>query len=698
MNIIFLEKENLYTSTLSEIKSKDYSLFFSSSKFGLLYIIDEKGSLMGYIDHNLYKTKKDYEIKKFEKIIFLEDVAYINIEHLFNKNLELNSIPVVDDNNVLHGVYVRDFSEELSSNERVMNVIALSVLPAFINEVNQYLKEQSIYSLSIIANDEDFSSISNLLDNCIEIRHFYISNINKTTLVLDLQYSKSYREHLKRLIPCEVMTLENLLTLVLLPLTIDFVKQKGASIYFIEGLLKEKLKYADEKWPQLFKKLTLQKAISNDELLTDFFNGNTNYVKWAKNPNSGMLGGDEVCTNGIHLLMSNNLNQDINKLDEPHLILYGPCFVYGACIPHNYSLDNQLQDLLPNYQILNNGVKNGHSLLNDLLYILNTDITNGDILVDINIFLQAEMQVIKEKETLYIFSEYFNENSNIHCKFLDNTFHANIQVTSLAAHYIKSIVQKKTREFPVPKKNRYLYENNKIAKIDTNTILGKSLMGSYIDYLKKNKRITHKGQIIGSVILTANPITKGHEYLINIAKSKCDILYVFIVEENSFEFTTTERLNLVKTVIKNPDIIVLTTGNLMTAKYTFPAYYQQNHSESKTSIPHMSDIHFHIFGGVVAPLLQITKRYVGSEIKDSVTDYYNQKLISTLPKYGIDVEVVKRLKVEGQNISASKVRDLIRNGNYKLLSKFLSPDILEYIKKSRHRKDYNLNIKGLDLE
>ena len=93
-----------------------------------------------------------------------------------------------------------------------------------------------------------------------------------------------------------------------------------------------------------------------------------------------------------------------------------------------------------------------------------------------------------------------------------------------------------------------------------------------IDYLKKNKRIVHKGQIIGSVILTANPITKGHEYLINIAKSKCDILYVFVVEDNSFEFTTTERFNLVKTVIKNPDIIVLTTGNLMTAKYTFPAY------------------------------------------------------------------------------------------------------------------------------
>lgn len=48
MNIIFLEKENLYISTLSEIsRSKDYSLFFSSSKFGLVYILDEKDSLMG---------------------------------------------------------------------------------------------------------------------------------------------------------------------------------------------------------------------------------------------------------------------------------------------------------------------------------------------------------------------------------------------------------------------------------------------------------------------------------------------------------------------------------------------------------------------------------------------------------------------------------------------------------------------------
>lgn len=270
------------------------------------------------------------------------------------------------------------------------------------------------------------------------------------------------------------------------------------------------------------------------------------------------------------------------------------------------------------------------------------------------------------------------------CQFLDNTFHANINVTNILSKFIKSLIPNDNKSHFSSTSSRYFYETNKIADIDSSSILGKSLMGSYIDYVKSYKREIHEGQIVGSVILTANPITKGHEYLIKVAKSKCDILYVFIVEENSFDFTTTERLNLVRSVVDDPDIIVLTTGKVMTARYTFPDYYQKEHTCTDITLNPMSDLHFYLFGSIVAPILRISKRYVGEEIKGSVTDYYNNKLLSTLPLYGIDVEVIPRLcSLDGKAVSASKVRNLIIKQDVQALSAVLSSTVLEYVIETR---------------
>lgn len=687
MNIIYVKKEFLYLIGKHTLIDTNLAVFFSSSKYSLVYINDEEGHLCGFIDHRLYKNIQVYNriiYQPFTEILVEGQYLTNMVDKIFENNPNLDAIPVVDEKRNLVGAYIKTVSDELGANERVINTIALSILPAFVEELISYLSQIDISKLYIIASDEDYNELESLLMSVIDIKRYnneYISS--EHCIVIDMLYSKSYRKTLSLSIQVDIITLELLLSYVLLPIAIDYVNKKGGKLLFVEGPLKERIVASKHKWPQLYRNLTLPEAVNDKTLLRLFCNEDPNIINWANDTTEGILAGDEVCTNGIHLLMSENLNIDIREENKRCVYLFGPCFTYGACVPNEYRLSSILQHLYPDWRIINNGVKNGRSILNDILYILNTPIKEEDILIDINVFSSKIKTLICNYEPIYDFNDYLNKNINERCQFLDNTFHANAEVTNIAASYLSTLIPD-INCFNGFACQNYLQETNKISKINTPNILGKSLMNSYIEYLNLHKRNVADSQVVGSVILTANPITKGHEHLIRIARSRCDLLYVFIVEEDSFEFSTSERNDLVRSVVSDNNIVILSTGKVMTAKYTFPDYYNKSHTKEDIHINQMSDLHFYLFGSVVAPILGITKRFVGEEVSGSITDYYNKKLQSILPSYKIDVEIIPRYcEKSGSIISASKVREMISKQDFSSLSQSLSPWVLQYIEKTR---------------
>lgn len=687
MNIIYEKKEFLYVVEKHMLNGIDLSVFFSSSKSSLVYISDEKGHLCGYIDHAFYKKQygSNHILYQPFKVIIVDGYYLTNmVDYLFKHNPNLNAVPVVDENYTLIGAYVKTVPEELRANERVMNTIALSILPSFVFELKHYLTTKGISKLYIISSDEDYKKIVSILTSIIDIQRYKNEDdLLEHSMLIDMLYSKSYRNSLYSSIGNKIISLENLLAHVLLPIAIEYVNNKRGKLLFVEGPLKEYINESKKKWPQLYGNLSLPESINDNRILSLFCNEDPYLIEWSRNSTLGILAGDEVCTNGIHLLMSENSNLDVSEEKHSCVYLFGPCFSYGACVPCEYRISSILQRLCPKYRIINNGVKNGRSILNDILYILDTPIKESDILIDINAFSSAIKESICNYESIYDFNEYFNKNINERCQFLDNTFHANMEVNKIAAQYLSTIIPNVKCVNSVATQT-YLQENKKISKIDTSNILGKSLMNSYIDYLNLHKRQISDNQIVGSVILTANPITRGHEQLIKIAKSRCDLLYIFIVEEDSFEFSSSERIDLVRSVISDNNIVILSTGKVMTAKYTFPDYYQKSHTKAEMNINQMSNLHFYLFGSIVAPILGITKRFVGEEISGSVTDSYNKKLQSILPLYGIDVEIIPRYcDCRGFAISASKVRDMISKQNFVGLSDILSPYVRDYIEKTR---------------
>lgn len=183
---------------------------------------------------------------------------------------------------------------------------------------------------------------------------------------------------------------------------------------------------------------------------------------------------------------------------------------------------------------------------------------------------------------------------------------------------------------------------------------------------------------VGGIVVNCNPFTFGHQFLIETAAAQCDMLYVFVVEEDRSVFPFSDRLELVRAGTAHlPNVEVLPSGEFMISARTFPEYFQKG-SLQETTIDPSEDVM--IFGKYVAPALGITKRLVGEEPLDRVTLQYNQAMARILPGYGIEFEIIPR-KEEGEMvISASRVRRLLEVGDLDAISKLVPETTLSYLK------------------
>ena len=71
-----------------------------------------------------------------------------------------------------------------------------------------------------------------------------------------------------------------------------------------------------------------------------------------------------------------------------------------------------------------------------------------------------------------------------------------------------------------------------------------------------------------------------------------------------------------------------------------------------------------LFGEYIVPALGITRRFVGEEPSDLVTRQYNDSMRQILPHYGVKVVEIPRMQLNGEVISASKVRKAMKQGDW----------------------------------
>ncbi len=201
------------------------------------------------------------------------------------------------------------------------------------------------------------------------------------------------------------------------------------------------------------------------------------------------------------------------------------------------------------------------------------------------------------------------------------------------------------------------------------------------DYKQKLTRIYHDylRPVVGSIVMNCNPFTKGHRYLVEQALTKCDKLIVFVVEEDKSYFPFADRLALVKENLADlKDVLVLPSGQFILSAKTFKEYFNKESLQEQT-IDASLDVA--LFGREIAPSLDISIRFAGEEPLDKVTAQYNAEMRHLLRQYDVKFVEIPRLRREGMPISASQVRRLLKERDFRNIRKLVPEATYKYLRR-----------------
>ncbi|MBR0136668.1 MAG: [Clostridia bacterium] len=180
--------------------------------------------------------------------------------------------------------------------------------------------------------------------------------------------------------------------------------------------------------------------------------------------------------------------------------------------------------------------------------------------------------------------------------------------------------------------------------------------------------------VTGAIVMNCNPFTRGHRYLIETASKEVDDLIIFVVSEDRSRFPFEARYNMVlRGTADLPNVRVLPSGEYMISSATFPTYFIKDTAKVESIY---AALDLTLFAQKIAPALNITKRFVGTEPYCSVTRNYNEIMKELLPQYGVEVIEVERFG----GISASSVREALDKGDAAAVDELVPASTAEYLR------------------
>lgn len=215
------------------------------------------------------------------------------------------------------------------------------------------------------------------------------------------------------------------------------------------------------------------------------------------------------------------------------------------------------------------------------------------------------------------------------------------------------------------------------------------------DFVKTIPRIKKQNEKkIASIVMNANPFTLGHRQLIELASQENDLVYLFVVSTDASLFSSNERMSLVKAGTADlKNVIVLSGSDYLVSKSTFPAYFLKS---SEDLITTQTEIDALVFKNKIAPDLAISRRYLGTEPFSNTTNVYNQSLIRIL-RPNIEVKIVDRFTVNGKVITATQVRQLIKQNKIAEIAAYVPTTTMQFINEHYHELQDRIK-KGMKID
>ena len=173
------------------------------------------------------------------------------------------------------------------------------------------------------------------------------------------------------------------------------------------------------------------------------------------------------------------------------------------------------------------------------------------------------------------------------------------------------------------------------------------------------KRPEDAGKQAAAIVMNCNPFTLGHQALVEFAARRCELLHIFLVEEDRSLFPTPVRYQLAAEGTAHlPNVRLHLSGPYVISAATFPTYFVKA-QENAALLQAQLDVT--LFAEKLAPELHIVQRFAGQEPLDPTTAGYNHTMRTLLPRYGIHFCEFPRVMQDGQPISASRVRNLLES-------------------------------------
>lgn len=233
---------------------------------------------------------------------------------------------------------------------------------------------------------------------------------------------------------------------------------------------------------------------------------------------------------------------------------------------------------------------------------------------------------------------------------------------------------------------KQVYSTNDISLLEN----GITYVDEYIKNMFNKSKLSNNKK--ASIVMNCNPITLGHMYLIERASKENEEVVVFIVEEDKSLFPFDVRFDLVKKCTKDlKNVHILPGGKYIISSNTFPSYFLRDEEKTAEYIK----IDLGIFGKYIKSVFNINKRYVGTEPYCKVTKKYNEGMKNILSQFNIEIVEVDRLQYNNKKISASEVRQLIKEDKFNKIKEIVCKDVYKYLI-SEDAKNIIENIKRSD--
>lgn len=415
--------------------------------------------------------------------------------------------------------------------------------------------------------------------------------------------------------------------------------------------------------------------IGYDKEITDSFLGTSNpYMKT-------LLPGD--------LYYSMVRNPVAKKLDgHKNIHIFGCCMISGP-----YEIDDDTMAAVVKREHPEWNVYSYASLGVDLLETIQhySNFYSGDIVILMPTVHTSidEKLLVGYKDRIIDFSEVYNVFPDIYRRIWQAPYRCNHTVIEKIIQYVMLQIEK-TRENAF---SDYLANENAkridVPKGNASITLKKTANGGLREYIAELGKKADGTTNNGAIVMNCNPFTKGHRYLIETASAQVERLFIFVVEEDKSFFSFQDRFEMVKRGCEDIDnVTVIPSGRYVLSAVTLPGYFEKDDLQD-TILDASADLE--LFAYQIAPVLHIKKRFVGTEPTDRFTAQYNLEMKRILPKTGMELIEIERVKEGEKVVSASTVRKALREQRWDDVEDMVPKSTWEYLCKS-----YNKNVNGED--